>query len=656
MALIPSILIGIAVLTVPGWSIARLAGARGFLAAAGGVPVSVGIVAVAAILAPLAQIPWSIWPVVALWAVLAIIVGATRLVLRRRAPKAPRESNAGGRTLLHGVLGVAIGGVLTAMTIAQAVGSPDNFSLRFDNVFHLNAVRYALDTSNASSFSIGGVTSAGSPPAFYPAGWHDLATLIAQLGGGTIPQSVNALNVAIAVAAWVGGAVLLGQLLTRHTLAGSITGAIAASAFPAFPILMLEWGVLYSNYLAFALLPTMVALLVLLLKVRGVYPLATQPLAGVLLVAGLPGLALAHPSGAITLGLFFAVTFVLQVASWLLSRPSGSHSPRGTAVGVASIVAVLIVTVAVWLKARPSLDVAPWHKVQSTGQAIGEVLTNSPMQRPFSLLVSVAVILGLFILIKRREYAFPLMAAATTVLFVASSAFADGALREFIAGPYYQDSYRLASLTAVTALPLAIVGALAAFERLVHILSRAVRGRTGDAGETPGWLKPVAALTAALIAIIGTQFGGMQRTALEARPAYEITDASELVDSDEYELMMKLPDLVPEDAILLVNPGTGAAYAYALTGIPVTATHMFYESSDAEKALRKRLNRAATNPAVTGQVCEAVDELGGDVYVLDFDDPADLPEFSGLEDLDSPVVEVVEQVGDDRLLRISLCG
>jgi hypothetical protein len=400
----------------------------------------------------------------------------------------------------------------------------------------------------------------------------------------------------------------------------------------------------------------MVAVLAIALRVTGVHSALPRSIAVTLLVAGLPGLTLAHPNGALTFGLFFAILFTLQVATWLVrSRPRPTRARM--ALGIGSVLVVLGVTVLVWYKARPSLDVAPWHKVQSTGQAIGEVLTNSAMQRPFSLLVSIAVLIGLIVLLRRRDFAFPLLAGATTVLFVASSAFADGWLRAWIAGPFYQDNYRLASLTAVGALPLAIVGGLTVLALVERLLASArfTQGLGPVRGPTGAWVPRVAGIALALVAILGTQFGGVQRAALEARPAYERTPTSELVDTNEYRLMMELPELLPKDAVLIDNPSTGSAYAYALTGFTVTAAHMFYESTPAEETLRKRLNRAAGSERTESAVCSAVDDLGGDVYVLDFTDPARSWEFSGLRNLRPPVVDVVQQYGDARLLHVDIC-
>ena len=48
----------------------------------------------------------------------------------------------------------------------------------FDNVFHLNVVQYILDTHQASSLTVGGLTSGGGPAAFYPAGWHGYVSLV----------------------------------------------------------------------------------------------------------------------------------------------------------------------------------------------------------------------------------------------------------------------------------------------------------------------------------------------------------------------------------------------------------------------------------------------------------------------------------------------
>ena len=78
-------------------------------------------------------------------------------------------------------------------------------SQTFDSVFHLNALRYVLETGNASSMTITGMTNGDNPPYFYPAAWHGLASLLIQITGLQLPAAVNVLNLCVAMTVWTLG-------------------------------------------------------------------------------------------------------------------------------------------------------------------------------------------------------------------------------------------------------------------------------------------------------------------------------------------------------------------------------------------------------------------------------------------------------------------
>ena len=59
-----------------------------------------------------------------------------------------------------------VAAALLAWRTVQVMGTPASISQTYDAVFHLNSVRFALDTGQASSLTIGAMTGRG----FYPAG------------------------------------------------------------------------------------------------------------------------------------------------------------------------------------------------------------------------------------------------------------------------------------------------------------------------------------------------------------------------------------------------------------------------------------------------------------------------------------------------------
>ena len=76
---------------------------------------------------------------------------------------------------------------LISRRLVAAFGRPESFSQTFDNVFHLNAVRYIQETGSRSSYTVSSMTGGG----FYPSAWHDLVALLANLTGASIPVAVT---------------------------------------------------------------------------------------------------------------------------------------------------------------------------------------------------------------------------------------------------------------------------------------------------------------------------------------------------------------------------------------------------------------------------------------------------------------------------------
>src|SRR5690606_16511224 len=167
-------------------------------------------------------------------------------------------------------MGVVIVLAGTAVTLPAliAMGSLDALSQSYDGVFHLNAVAYLLDTGDASSFHLYRMTHPGDDVEFYPAAWHATVALVVQLTGASVPGASNAVWTGVAALVWVPGAALATSCILRKRAAGAI-GALLASAFAAFPMLLLSWGTLYPTGLAYAGIPFGIAVLVALVDRRG---------------------------------------------------------------------------------------------------------------------------------------------------------------------------------------------------------------------------------------------------------------------------------------------------------------------------------------------------------------------------------------------------
>ncbi|WP_285242346.1 DUF6541 family protein [Pseudarthrobacter sp. fls2-241-R2A-127] len=652
-SVLPTAIACLLLLFVPGTLLLLALGLRNpaFLAVA---PVlTVSVVSASAIIAPYLGIGWSILPVAAATVLLAAVLFAIRRIPALRQPVPPwRTALAGSRRmlLLAGV-GFGIGALSIAVQLRTAFGRPDNISQTFDNVFHLNAVRYVLDTGNASSMTLTAMTNGDNPPYFYPAAWHGLASLLIQLTGAPLPAAVNVLDLCIAAAVWT-----LGCMFLVRTLAGSNPYAVGAAGvlaagFGSFPILLLDFGVLYPNFLSVSMLPAALACVSIFFGNRqfvNVGPAARFLLAP---MAAL-GVAIAHPNGVMSL---FALSVPVLIAAWVflaVDRRRAGRPVRLTLAAGIGLLATFGIMAVLWKIIRPPAVAAFWPPIQTQGQALGEVLTNSAMQRPVAWAVSALAIAGLAVVFRRRATVW--LAGSfiiVALLFVVVSAGPAGRYRDLLTGVWYNDSYRLAALLPVVGVPLAALGAAWLIERLQEQTLR-FRGKAA-AVAAPGFLHSAGPVIA-LVAVGLLQAPPMVTPVLSAQANYSTTPDSPLVSSDEMAIIDELDNYVPADATVAVNPWTGGAMAFAIADRNTTSKHTLTTYTKATELLNDKFREAATDPSV----CAAA-RAGNVRYVLDFgtrEVHGGNHGFQGLQIPDAtPGFRLLDQKGEAKLFQVTAC-
>lgn len=220
-------------LFVPGYLIARALGLRGLWAVAVSGPASVTVVVIASIVAPLMGLTWGVLPVALVTALLLLVVVGLRMLFWRGLSLGTADE-----VLRPWARAATVAAPLVILVqVLLMIASPDHISQTFDNIFHLNAVRYILDTGNASPFWVSSLTSAesGVLPTFYPAGWHALSALLVGLSGVSIPVASNALLIGFTTFTWTTGIIALTRELWGSRTVTIVAAAAAATCFPAFP-------------------------------------------------------------------------------------------------------------------------------------------------------------------------------------------------------------------------------------------------------------------------------------------------------------------------------------------------------------------------------------------------------------------------------------
>lgn len=671
------LLVTAAWLWLPGLPLALALRARSATAAAVSPLLSIAIICVAAIGAPAAGLAWGPLPVIMLtlplWGLAWLIRWAT--ARRHRPSRAPRTTAARHRAfraagshaaaplrstgLLRRAAGsieiqtfaaIGLAAALMARHVRNVIDRPDALSQTFDNIFHQNAVRWILDHGDASSLHLLRITAFPGDPTFYPAAWHDLVSLTLLSTGSTdIPLATNALALATCALIWTSGMVLLIRATLPSSLVrvGLLPGAVLAASFPGFPILFLEFGVLYSNLLGLSLLPVMIVLGLRLVGLARPLRLSIGAALAIALV-GSVSISLAHPNASMVL-IAVSIPIALAAAVRAAGRAASSRSRSGwatPAVLVALAAAVLALASWIWPIIRPPEEALTWPPVKTQAEALGEALMMNPMGGWQAWPLTAVFAIGLYAAVRRREFALPAAWAVVVHLWIAVAAWPDGEHRTALVGVWYNDPFRIAAVLAIPSIPIAALGAAHALRWAADRLPRAPR--------IP--MLPITGLIGSLVLIALTQASPWMNFAVErASEEYQLTPESELLTADELALIERIPTRIPADSVVITDPWNGSSLLYAYTGIRTTTVHTLEYHPPQLKTIEDHLSEASSDP----RVCEAIAEENA-TYVLDFglqqinDGTWPRPGFADLAT--APGFELVDAEGSARLYRIDACG
>jgi hypothetical protein len=641
LAALPAVVVAIAVLVLPGLTLGWALGLRQVWIISLAPVLTASLVAVSALACAWLRVAWNLGVFGVSTAGLAGLVFVMVRLADRRWP-----ISFAGASVRHRIGAGFWSALLTSASLLtcrylQIVEHPGNINQGIDTPFHLNLVRQIVDSGNGSPFAVRELM--GEPSGLYPQIWHALAALVIEAIQVPVIEAINALNLAIVAVVWPLGMLLLVYVVVGPKLVALLGAAVASAGFFAFPFTVMQsqksdFGPLFPYLLAVTFLPPLIAVLATALRFGQSTPMP-GPLAVSTLGLGLSGLVSTHMSGLVA---FVGLTSVFMVmAAWRSLRKLKRTQADffGYLQWIALWISVFSAGLIIWAVVRPWTTT--WDPIDSLPGAAGSLLLSTPTHGDVAWGLAPLVLFGTLLLVGRStERWFLASYLGAVALYMVAAAAPDQVFRQVVIGAWYGDPPRLAALLPMFWAVLAGMAGAWIFDKISSPKSL--------------WLVP-AALTALAVSIIvwptnSETTPGRERT-------YALAETSPLLSPDELELLKRVSDHVPADAVIANNPWDGSSTAYAIADRHVLFAHAYTGSNVDRLLASKELNKATPG----SEVCAAA-ERENIRFLLDFGDHyidpqrKEVNDFPGLAGAESSSAFVrVDQQGNAALYRFVGC-
>ncbi|MHA7304424.1 DUF6541 family protein [Arthrobacter sp. TMN-49] len=653
---LPAFVVALLMFALPGGAVLLTLRVRGFMAICLAPAVSVSVISVSAVVAPLIHLPWNVAVVLLGTAIAAGAGWAARRFIPALGATDPAEELNSRVGLGAAAVGVLIALAMTATLLTLVASNPEQFTQGYDSVFHLNATALAVESSNASSFAISGFILPTVKSAFYPGAWHGLASLLAIVTGISAPAATNIIWLAVAGVVWPLSCVFLTRVLfgTERTLL--ISAAVLAAAFPAFPWLLLQYGSAYPNSLSNALVPVGIGLVLLIIRPSahtGLQP--AQALA--LVVLFMPGAVMAQPNGIFSILLVLTPLLVYLIFAWLRSgfRRTRRH-------GLSRIALLLLVSVAgaTAMFALPqirSLFAYTSPAFLFFPLALLRNFTHAPAPIWFpALALTALVLLGVRAGFRRAGLKWLPLSLLLLAFTYPLAAGTNVTLANIVMAPWWDNPERVAALMPLIGVPLAALGMVKLVDWLDHRLPALFSGPAL-------WERRGRSTTAAALAVVlAFANPGLWQMKDEVAIMFNVPaepDGLAQVDAQELALIHRLESYTTSGDVIANNPYNGSALAMALAGRRLLFPYSSQGDLSADLyTLRFWLNRVGSDQ----EVCAAAKRQGvthlldfGTDYIPAFDDPRSL--YPGITLApDSDAFTLVASEGNAKLYKLTVCG
>lgn len=509
---------------------------------------------------------------------------------------------------------VAVGFVVGMLFFVKALDGTDTFMQAWDNAFHLNVVRYFVDSGNYSALCVTNYIDVSPTPgsSYYPAAWHLICAAIVDLTGSTIPTTISAVNFAFAGVVFPAGMYCFIERVLGSNRVAVFSGAFVSSAFVSFPWSFLTFGPLFPNLASMSMLP---AALVVMMGIFANESNGKQRLLAFIgsMIAVL-AFGFAQPNSVFTAIVILAPFAFVEFRQIAKNKGFRIADLRNGAYYACCVgVFILLWTTFYILPPLHAPYTVHWASFAPYIQSIMNVLTLAYVRPQASLLLALLVVVGVVGSIKNKSSRWFCASYLITCVMLVIGESSDGFLKTYLTGLWYTDQYRIAAMVGIAATPLACAGAARIVELLRAAYPRILKTFSWKDRRCQFNLVASAALIVCLfvpsfsipgIAHFDTAFGGFRD---DVETMYGAS-APNILDASERAFVQEVTEVVDENPGLIINQAfDGSVFTYGLYDLDV-----FYRSfgdawnsneTEDSKNLRLHLDEISWNEEVKESAC-----------------------------------------------------
>lgn len=530
-----------------------------------------------------------------------------------------------------------ISSIIGIFFFVRSLDTPMSFFQDYDNIYHLNLVQSFLDSGDwsclhASVYTLAEFNSGQTPllswGSYYPAAWHCLNALIADIAFFPLPLVQNSFLFIFCFIVFPLGIYLLLKELFCNNHRILYIGSIAALSFSVFPWGLLMTAPLYPNIIAFCLVPITLSLFLHLFKAD--LTAKQRIIQGILFTLSLLGFALVQANAVFTVALFF-IPYVIYQTFTKTRNHSINH--RTSKAICASFLAIALIVI-IWLicfKAPflQSVVTFVWESRADTSKAILDSIIISmgdyPAPQPH---LTILLLLGIIYTLRQKKYLWLSISLLLTFSIYIVCASTDGIIKQVLAGFWYTDANRIAAMIPFSGIPLACLGLILLSEIFKSLFNSAFKSLQ---------LKEInanfATMLIMIIFLIGNFFpcytdSGSTTTTfgiIQERLSYINNQAkTDLIDPNERQFLQKVTKITSKEDLIINSPGDGSAFFYSIYNMntyyrsiqnfPETDRYSGKRETENSYLIRTSLKDIATN----SDVKKAVENIGAK-YVLVLD-------------------------------------